>query len=174
MVEQAYIVNPVGIDKEIQIMRKYLQDKSTIEFVFGKATKFYNSKTTEPVIYIGDNEYNHILQNDNVKSHLVFYLHEESDNSNYPFEVFDISVHVFIDLNKTYPAFLHRAEEEVIMTIRNLISNKSQKWEVQKTVRGAKKSLSEFNLKIDDFTQLQPLFTFKLDYKVKIDSNINC
>ena len=169
----AQIVNPIGIDKEIQIMQNHLNGKTIVDFVFGKATKNYNSSKSEPLIYLGENEYSEILQSDNIKSHLFFFLHEESSNE-YPFEQFKVSVIVFADLKKLYPTVLHRAEEEIINNVKDYISQKKfDLWNLRNTYRGATKALNEFNLKIEDFSLLQPFFIFRLDYELNISIN-NC
>lgn len=173
MIIPEYIENPVGIDREIQKMQRYLVGKTIVETVFGKATKIYAGKDTEPCVYIGANEYEAVLQSDHLKSHLVFFVDETSKIDGI-YEVFNVSIIVFADLNKNYPNIKHRGEEEIINDVKFWVeSNSNMIWKLTDVTRGAKKALSIFNMEIDDFLQQNPLFTFRLDYETKIINNNN-
>jgi hypothetical protein len=165
------IVNPIGIDREMQLVQTSLENKTPIQLVFGKVEKEYNNKEDEPTIYLQNKEYADILQNDTVKSHLVFYLHDETQSVNNGIYTDKVSIICFVDLQKTYN-FKHRATEEIIFSVVDEIRNVN--WTLEKIVRGATKSLADFNLKIENFEKLQPFFVFRLDYSVNYSVINNC
>lgn len=170
MVIPEYIVNPIGIDKEIQFVQQYLQSLNLIEICFGKTEKI-NDK---PFVFSSGVDYLEVLQNDTIKSHLFFYLHEESANVNDYNQTDLISLICFADLQKVYnDSFAHRPTEEIISTIKNAVLSYPS-WNLKKVSRGFQKSLADFKFNIENSLQLQPYFVFKLDFEVSYQNQNKC
>ena len=147
-----YITNPIGIDKPIQGLQKYLTaNLSWLTDSFGRAYKnidrdgkFY------PEVFNSDNEYINVLANDFVSGMSFFEVVNDFDKNiglNYDTTVRLI---VYVKLDKAKPSILNRADENIVQEVVNVINNYANGFEFTKVVKGIKNVYRDYNLNFNE------------------------
>ena len=158
------IENPKAIDRTIQKLQTFLFNNlnwGQID-VYGRVYK-NPSKSKEILLeaYIGQNEYKDVFTNDSVNANIFFI--EDSAHESKEGILFKAKVKVvfMVDLKKTYPNILHRADLEAQIDAVKLIRQRSG-FQFEGLEKGIKQCLGDFYTEGIKLNDMQPYHVFAI------------
>ena len=161
-------VNPIGIDFAIQKLQVYLYDKLGYSNFngYGRCYPIEREGKTTPNRYVGNNEYEEVLLNDNLSGHFFFTENPVSKKNTSGLLETEVSIIFLVDLSKIKPS-VERTDEEVRMEIEQILWHKNTQFPITEIVRG-QKVLEDFD---SDNFDMQPYCFLK--FKGLLKYNIN-
>ena len=170
------ITTPKGIDYPIQALQTYLGNNlSWLTHSFGRVVK---NETKEgsflPEVYTGDNEYLQMLPDDGVNS-MCFFDVDDSINIENRTATANVRIVFYINLAKCFTSLTHRADENAIVDIYQLLKSYAHGWEVENINKVAKNIFSEYNYEQSWLDDLQPYFVCSFECSLTFNYiNSNC
>jgi hypothetical protein len=158
------ITNPKGIDFPIQKIQNYLFDKLNWGdiAVYGRVHK--NPSGQKGILleaYIGHNEYKDVFTDD-TKNATIFFVEDDVHNSKEGIRfTTKIKIVFMVNLSKTFPSILHRADMEAEMTAIEIIRKRSG-FSFEKLEKGIKQCLGEFYTEGIKLNDMHPYHTFSI------------
>lgn len=163
-------VNPRGIDVAIDKLQNYLfvelnnADYQSYPRAY-KNTK--NDGTVIPENYISENEYQEVFMDDNFPLSSFWLV---DDNSTIDELVTtNISVIFQARLDELYPSITHRADEEFVNTIYNILYNNPYNHDLTGIVRGIENVYAEFDTSQVTWDDMSEYFVVRFDLEVIYD-----
>lgn len=156
--------NPVGIDKSIQGIQIYLNEKLTgynLE-VLGRA----ELKDKKPIVFYKKNDYKEALFINQLTSGKVFFVDNGTTKTDGRSLITDVDIIFLLDVQKIKPTVAHRADEEVKIEILEVLQSFLKRTEIEIT-KGIE-ALKGFDTKLKD---LQPYHFLKYSFELKYNSN---
>ena len=167
---------PQGIDAGIDILQKDLfialvKSNWTDYDSYDRAYRNIRGSDKIPEVYKGKGEYKEVLINDN-ETVTSFFLTDEKRTYDYEKYLWEQNISIIFqaNLSKLYPNIVHRADEEMINTIRLAIKSKYWDNRVTEIITGFEKVYDSLKLSYDkkDFTDMGQYsivrFNFKMTY----------
>lgn len=185
MIRPDLITSPEGLDTVIQDLQEFLiENLSEIEIIFGKAYKNENREGQFiPEVYFKNNEYKEVFTLDNLKS-FIFFDVEQIRNVDYKGNASKYKLTAIVrliasaNLQRIYPALVHRANENLICDIEtavNAYSSKYADWKLTAIKEGASNVYSNYNYAIPDkLVNMQPLYIVAFEYEVSYSNKLKC
>ena len=159
--------NPIGIDKTVDFLQTKLNANPILSAVdFDNLPRVYknpkaNGNGFVPELYRGNGEYSESLMNDNVVITSFFIIPDQRD---YVEEInSELSLIVQCsDLTKVYPSIDHRADEELIHTVLNVLQP-LKVIDVTSIVTSIDAVYQEFDRELLKFDDMSTFFVFRIN-----------
>lgn len=169
------IVNPKGIDKEIQVIQNALYKKLGWPKmdVYGRVHKNISkdNKGLTPEFFIGKGEYKDVFTNDLQASNIFFIDDDVHTTDNRIFYYSEVKIVFMVDLKKIKPAITHRADMEVEIEALKIV-NQHRMFQVDGFEKGIDTVFKGFNTEYVKKLNLHPYHVFAITGKLKY--KINC
>ncbi|OHT44426.1 hypothetical protein [Flavobacterium tructae] len=168
------IVNPKGIDKEIQVIQNALFSKLGWPKmdIYGRVHKnLSKDKGYVPEFYMGKNEYKDVFTNDLQASNIFFIDDETHTTDNRVFYFSDVKIVFMVDLRKIKPNINHRADMEVEVEALKVVKQ-HRMFQIDGFEKGVEAVFKGFNIDHIRKLNIQPYHVFALTGKLKY--KINC
>lgn len=167
------IINPKGIDSEIQKIQTYLFEKlnwGDID-VYGRVYRNPSEqKGLKLEAYIGNNEYKDVLTDD-TKNANIFFIEDDVHNTKEGILFKNkLKIVFMVNLKKASNNTAHRADMEIEIEAIKLV--RKQNFSIEKLEKGVKSALGEFDTEGIKLNDMQPYHVFSVT--VELPYYINC
>lgn len=164
-------ISPVGIDVVIDKVQSYIYNNLVVEHQ--SYPRVYKNDTNNvgviPEVYVNENEYSEVFFDD---AYTVSSFWLVDDNTSYDEKATTtISVIFQVLLDEAYPSITHRADEEFINDISNILYDNPYNYEITNIVRGIDNVYSEFNRDQVKWDDISNFFVVRFDLEVTYDYN---
>ena len=155
----ANITVPFGIDLPIQALQTDLSNKlSWLSHSFGRAFKNEDKDGQfVPECYVGGDEYQELLPDDSVDAMCFFDVDDSVSFENRQSKT-NVRIIFFINLEKCFPTLSHRADENAIVDIYDILKSYAHGWELTDVKKIAKNIFAEYNYTQSWLDDMQPYF----------------
>jgi hypothetical protein len=174
--------NPVGLDLRIQHFQSYLFEKlgladhESLPRVYLNIAETEGKKALIPELFIGKQEYNEVLFNDNHDVSSFFFRMTEKLPSIGGYGQARVAMIFQAQLDRLFPNAPHRFDEELNGMIEEASFNYNGhdifKWET--TSVGIEEVYREFNLDQISYDNMHPFYPVRFEYLVRYDPNQKC
>lgn len=158
------IVNPVGIDEQIQKLQAQFLAKLFVGKTYsshGRAFLLSHDKGEVPEVYNGSDEYLEVLLDD-TKDAISFFTVDPVIEVNGTDATAQVDIFFFVNLLTLF-SYTHRAVEEVHILVLKEINN--SQFRVKKLVQGFD-SVKDFAIKNPELMDMQPFYCFKFQSSI--------
>jgi hypothetical protein len=162
--------NPRGIDVAIDKLQNYLFIELDNADYQSYPRAYKNTKNNGGVIpenYISENEYQEVFMDDNY-SLSSFWLVDDNTTID-EFATTTVSVIFQVLLDEVYPTITHRADEEFINEVYNILYNNPYKHELNGVVRGLENVYAEFDTSQVTWDDISEYYVVRFDLEVTYD-----
>lgn len=162
--------SPRGIDFAINKIQTYLYNELNLADYESYPRAYKNSKVDGgviPEIYIGENEYKEVFMDD--KFDLTSFWLVDDNSTVDEFTTTTVSVVFQALLDELYPTITHRADEEFVNDVYNILYNNPYDYDLTGVVRGVENVYSEFDTSQVTWDDMSEYFVVRFDLEVVYD-----
>lgn len=163
--------NPIGADKVVDRLQKRLYDGLSWASYESYSLAYKNADNDQllPEIYIGGNDYQSVLFNDNFNA-TSFFLMDDSIEISEGLSKVKLMIFFQVKLDKLYLNINHRATEECHNDVLKLLKNENVT-SLKITPKEVYEEMFQIDMNSDD---MHPFHVFRIDLNISYPTCCNC